>query len=98
MRLAVTRDDDTETITAAARAWIDSNVPRVWRDAAPHGRQAIRSVRSRSDYEAWYPIFADSGMAVATWPVTYGGLDLTAEQAGGGLRDFDLTERVVQIR
>ena len=37
-------------------------------------------------------------MAVATWPVTYGGLDLTAEQAGGGLRDFDLTERVVQIR
>ncbi|NNE73906.1 MAG: acyl-CoA dehydrogenase, partial [Acidimicrobiales bacterium] len=30
---------------------------------------------------AWYPTFADSGMAVATWPVAYGGLDVGVEQA-----------------
>jgi alkylation response protein AidB-like acyl-CoA dehydrogenase len=33
-------------------------------------------VRSRADYESWYPVFADAGLVVPTWPVDYGGLDL----------------------
>ena len=43
--------------------------------------RAIRTVRSRAEYEAWYPQFAASGLAVATWPVAYGGLDLAPAQA-----------------
>jgi alkylation response protein AidB-like acyl-CoA dehydrogenase len=38
-------------------------------------------VRQPSDYEAWYPTFASSGLVVATWPALYGGLDLTPVQA-----------------
>ena len=45
------------------------------------GAAAIRKVRSRTAYEEWYPTFADSGLAVATWPVAYGGLDLSPDQA-----------------
>ncbi|MBV9285206.1 MAG: acyl-CoA dehydrogenase family protein, partial [Acidimicrobiia bacterium] len=29
----------------------------------------------------WYPVFADSGLVVATWPIAYGGLDLLPDQA-----------------
>ena len=36
---------------------------------------------ARAAYEAWYPRFADTGLAVATWPVAYGGLDLAPAQA-----------------
>ena len=35
-------------------------------------------MRTRADYEAWYPVFAASGLVVPTWPVEYGGLDLAA--------------------
>ena len=81
MRLGVSRTDDHDTIRAATHAWVTANVPEAWRAASAGGRAAIRAVRPRSDYEAWYPTFADSDMAVATWPVAYGGLDLTVEQA-----------------
>ncbi|HEY6318576.1 MAG TPA: acyl-CoA dehydrogenase, partial [Acidimicrobiia bacterium] len=30
------------------------------RAAAPEGFDAIRAVRSRADYEAWYPVFGAS--------------------------------------
>src|SRR5262249_50737894 len=34
------------------RAWVEHNVPAAWRDAAAQGgRQAIRAVRTRADYE-----------------------------------------------
>jgi len=61
--------------------WVAANVPEAWRVAAPDGHAAIRAVRPRAAYEEWYPIFADSGLAVPTWPVEYGGLDLTPDQA-----------------
>jgi alkylation response protein AidB-like acyl-CoA dehydrogenase len=80
-RLAVTSADADDAIRAAVRSWVEQHVPHAWREAAPHGRQAIRSVRPRAAYEAWYPTFACSGLAVATWPVAYGGLDLTPAQA-----------------
>ena len=34
-------------------------------------------MRSRAEYEAWYPTFADAGLVAATWPVEYGGLDVS---------------------
>jgi alkylation response protein AidB-like acyl-CoA dehydrogenase len=81
-RLAIDRTTPIEDVVAAVEEWVQTHVPRSWRDAAARGgRQAIRQVRSRADYEAWYPTFAASGLVVATWPVEYGGLDVDATQA-----------------
>ena len=68
-------------IAGEVARWIEANVPQSWRAAAANGRAAIRSVRSRHDYEQWYPTFAQSGLAVATWPLEYLGLDLRRDQA-----------------
>jgi len=80
-RLTITRDSSDSDVLAAVKEWVEDNVPKAWREAAPGGRAAIRKVRPIADYEAWYPTFADSGLAVATWPVEYLGLDLSREQA-----------------
>jgi alkylation response protein AidB-like acyl-CoA dehydrogenase len=81
-RLPLDRTSSADAIRAAVSEWVVEHVPVAWRDAAEQGgRAAIRSVRSRAAYDAWYPQFADSGLAVATWPVEYGGLDLTGPQA-----------------
>jgi alkylation response protein AidB-like acyl-CoA dehydrogenase len=76
--------DATTTAADAAgitRAWVDEHVPAAWRDAAAGGAAAIRRVRTRADYEAWYPTFADAGLVAPTWPVAYGGLDVAPEVA-----------------
>jgi alkylation response protein AidB-like acyl-CoA dehydrogenase len=81
-RLRLDRSSPDDEIRVAVARWVDDHVPREWRDAAERGgHAAIRTVRSRKAYEAWYPGFADSGLAVATWPVAYGGLDLAPTQA-----------------
>src|SRR5438270_6295828 len=81
-KLPLDRTSSSAEITSVVGAWADEHVPQAWRDAAARGgRAAIRSVRSRAEYEAWYPTFADSGLVVATWPVEYGGLDLSPDQA-----------------
>jgi alkylation response protein AidB-like acyl-CoA dehydrogenase len=81
-RLPLDRSSSDDEIRALVAGWVDEHVPRAWQDAAVRGgRAAIRSVRTRSEYEAWYPRFADTGLAVATWPVAYGGLDLASAQA-----------------
>ena len=81
-RLELDRDSSDGEIVEAVGAWVAAHVPDDWQRAArAGGRAAIRQVRSRADYEAWYPTFADSGLAVATWPVAYCGLDLTPAQA-----------------
>jgi alkylation response protein AidB-like acyl-CoA dehydrogenase len=80
-RLGLTRKSCDDEIRACVAEWVEANVPQAWRDAAPRGRAAIREVRPRTEYEAWYPTFADSGLAVATWPAEYVGLDLTPDQA-----------------
>jgi alkylation response protein AidB-like acyl-CoA dehydrogenase len=78
----LTRESSDDDITRAVEAWVEQQVPVAWRDAAARGgRAAIRAVRSRVDYETWYPAFVASGLAVATWPVEYCGLDLTPDQA-----------------
>ena len=53
-----------------------------WREAAARGgNSAIREVRSRADYEAWYPVFGASGLVMPTWAREYGGLGVTPETA-----------------
>jgi alkylation response protein AidB-like acyl-CoA dehydrogenase len=81
-RLALTRESPPDEIVEAVGAWVTQNVPVEWRGAAERGgHAAIRDVRLRSAYEAWYPTFVASGLVVPTWPVAYCGLDLTLEQA-----------------
>ena len=80
-RLPIDASSSDDEIRAAVTEWVTAHVPQAWRDAAPRGRRAIREVRPRSDYEAWYPTFAASGLAVTTWPVEYGGLDLSPPKA-----------------
>ncbi len=63
-------------------AWVEANVPRSWIDAGNRGgAAAVRAVRTRAEYEDWYPVFASSGLVVPTWPRAYGGLDASVEEA-----------------
>jgi alkylation response protein AidB-like acyl-CoA dehydrogenase len=80
--LPLDRSSSDDDVRGAVEAWVAEQVPQPWRDAARRGGRAeIRTVRSRTEYEQWYPTFAESGLAVATWPVEYGGLDLSPAQA-----------------
>jgi alkylation response protein AidB-like acyl-CoA dehydrogenase len=73
---------DASDLTARARQWVADHVPEAWRRAADEGgASAIRKVRPRADYEAWYPVFAASGLVAPTWPVAYGGAGLTPAEA-----------------
>lgn len=80
-RLPITNDTSDDDIRSKVAEWVADHVPSQWRDAARGGKSAIRAVRPRAAYEAWYPTFADSGLAVATWPTDYLGLDLTPDKA-----------------
>jgi alkylation response protein AidB-like acyl-CoA dehydrogenase len=80
MTLSVDRSTPVEQVLDAVRAWIEAEVPAAWRDAASTATP-LREVRTFSEYEAWYPTFAASGLVVPTWPLAYGGLDLEAAVA-----------------
>jgi alkylation response protein AidB-like acyl-CoA dehydrogenase len=81
-RLDLDANSSLEEVRVVTATWVEQHVPRSWRDAAEAGgHDEVRAVRTYGDYEAWYPTFAETGLAVATWPVAYGGLDLTAEQS-----------------
>lgn len=92
--LACSPGCESNEAVASVRQWIHDNVPKVWRDAAERGGAAeIRNVRSFAEYQEWYPVFARSGLAVSTWPVAYGGLDLSpavARAVEGELSPFNL--------
>ncbi len=76
-RIDITPDSTEEDAVALTRAWVEVNVPAAWREAGERGGAGeIRKVRTRADYEAWYPVFGWSGLVVPTWPVEYGGLDV----------------------
>jgi alkylation response protein AidB-like acyl-CoA dehydrogenase len=66
---------------AIVRAWVDDNVPQTWRTAAGDGPEALRAVRSREAYTAWYPILGRSGLVVPAWPREYGGLGVSTDVA-----------------
>jgi len=93
-RLDVGPDTPAEEVLEAVRAWVAESVPPTWVAAGRRGGSAeVRTVRTRTDYEAWYPVFGASGLVVPTWPVAYGGLDLTAavaRQIDAELRPFNL--------
>ena len=80
-RLPITNATTDDEIRVRTAAWVEAYVPQHWRAAAVRGRSALRAVRPRAEYEAWYSTFAESGLAVATWPAAYLGLDLTPEKA-----------------
>ena len=92
--LDVGPDSKLDDVIAAVKAWVDELVPAAWRDAAERGgANAIREVRSRREYEDWYPVFGRSGLVVPTWPVAYGGLDLSpaaARAVDAELRRYNL--------
>jgi len=76
-RLAIAAGTSESDAIGTVRAWIDANVPRAWVEAGrAGGPAAVREVRTRDEYEAWYPVFAASGLVAPTWPVEYAGLDL----------------------
>ncbi len=80
--LQLDADTPVADAVAAVEAWVARSVPETWRVAASRGGpSAIREVRTRDDYERWYPVFGRSGLVVPTWPVAYGGLGLTGPQA-----------------
>ncbi|HEU5301244.1 MAG TPA: acyl-CoA dehydrogenase family protein [Acidimicrobiia bacterium] len=81
VRLQVDDTTPEADVAASTRAWIETHLPASWRRAAAGGVSAIRSVRSRADYEQWYPTFGWSGMVVPTWPVAYGGLGVDQARA-----------------
>jgi alkylation response protein AidB-like acyl-CoA dehydrogenase len=93
-RLDIDRNTTPEQAAQATRAWVDAHVPEAWRAAAEQGgAAAIREVRTREEYEAWYPTFADAGLVAATWPVEYGGLDVgpaVARAIDAVLRPYNL--------
>jgi alkylation response protein AidB-like acyl-CoA dehydrogenase len=90
----VGRDTSLDSVIVEVRAWVETNVPRAWIDAGRRGgATAVREVRTRAEYESWYPVFAASGLVVPTWPVAYGGLDVSPEVARAievELRPFNL--------
>lgn len=80
--LATPPSADASVAVDAVRSWIDEHVPPAWREASQRGGPAaIRAVRSRAEYEAWYPVFGASGLVAPTWPVDYGGLGLEPDVA-----------------
>jgi alkylation response protein AidB-like acyl-CoA dehydrogenase len=87
-------DTPADAAVGEVRAWVEANVPCAWIDAGRRGgASAVRVVRTRAEYEEWYPVFAASGLVVPTWPVAYGGLDLSPEVARAievELRPFNL--------
>jgi alkylation response protein AidB-like acyl-CoA dehydrogenase len=76
-RLPVDGETTPDDAAAQTAAWVEAHVPAGWRAAAPDGFAAIREVRPRAEYEDWYPAFAAAGLVVPTWPVAYGGLDVS---------------------
>src|ERR1700677_721975 len=80
--LSVPSDAPIDDVVALVRAWIASAVPAAWVEAGRRGGPAaVREVRTRAEYEAWYPVFGRSGLVAATWPRAHGGLDLSREAA-----------------
>jgi len=92
--VGITAEMSPDEAVAAVREWVREHVPQSWREAGERGgAAAIREVRSRREYEEWYPVFGRSGLVVPTWPVAYGGLDVTpavARAIEAELRPYNL--------
>jgi alkylation response protein AidB-like acyl-CoA dehydrogenase len=93
-RLHIQRDTPAAEAVATVRDWVEAALPRSWFEAGRSGGPAaVRQVRTRREYDDWYPTFAGTGLVVPTWPVEYGGLDVTpgvARAIEAELRPFNL--------
>jgi alkylation response protein AidB-like acyl-CoA dehydrogenase len=66
----------------AAIAWVEQNVPEPWQQAAREGGPSnVRTVRTKDEYEQWYPSFGESGLVVPDWDPVHGGLGVSRECA-----------------
>jgi alkylation response protein AidB-like acyl-CoA dehydrogenase len=74
----IDRSTPAEDVEPLVLAWVEANVPAEWRRAAAHG---AASARTAAEYEAWYPTFGGSGMAVPMWEPEHGGLGVGEEVA-----------------
>ncbi|HET9771777.1 MAG TPA: acyl-CoA dehydrogenase family protein [Acidimicrobiia bacterium] len=69
--------DPASTVRDSVSAWVEGHVPADWLAAARSGDpRKLREVRSREDYEDWYPALAASGLVAPAWPRQFGGLGL----------------------
>ena len=81
-RLPVDATTPVDRCVTLTEDWVEEHVPVAWREAAARGgNAAIREVRGRAEYEAWYPVFGASGLVMPTWAPEYGGLGVTPETA-----------------
>jgi alkylation response protein AidB-like acyl-CoA dehydrogenase len=80
-RVAIDASTSVDDAAIATRAWVEEHVPATWIDAAGEGGDALRTVRSREAYEAWYPAFGASGLVVPTWEPDHGGLGVGRDVA-----------------
>ena len=72
-------DDTASTVRERVSAWIEEHVPPDWLAAARSSDpRKLREVRSREDYEAWYPTLAAAGLVAPGWARPFGGLGLPA--------------------
>lgn len=82
MTVAIDGTTAPSTAREIVRDWLETNLPPAWFAAGrTDGPAAVRAVRSRSEYEEWYPVFAASGLVVPTWPREFCGLDATVDAA-----------------
>jgi alkylation response protein AidB-like acyl-CoA dehydrogenase len=94
VRLAVGPQSSESEVAQAVSDWIECHVPPAWvRAGRSGGPAAVRQVRPRAAYEEWYPVYAESGLVVPTWPTEYLGLGLPSHLArviDDQLRPFNL--------
>ena len=80
--LPIDADASEDQARDVVRDWAEEHVPAEWRRAAADGGPTeVRRVRSRDEYEAWYPTFANVGLVVPMWPRDYGGLGVKSRVA-----------------
>jgi alkylation response protein AidB-like acyl-CoA dehydrogenase len=79
--LPITADTTADDAVEVVRQWIDTEVPVAWRQAALEGPAALRAIRTRADYQNWYPAFARTGLVVPTWLPEHGGLGVDNDVA-----------------
>ena len=86
---------DLDTFRSETRAWLEDNCPASMRTPQPEDEGVWGGRNSKyknPDSKTWLDRMAEKGWTVPTWPVEYGGADLTPEE------DRVLGQELRQIR